>query len=162
MREEIKGLLQDGRALDFLEISNELKYSRKLDSTLANTLSDMVNNYELTLTKKKKYMLFDLNEKNKNYVKGTFLDTKSNVGFVRVEGMDGDIYIPGNKTMGALDGDTVLVYIKKTPSFERKAEGEVKSIIKREVNNKVGEVYHYEKKIMVSLDDKKNNKLIYL
>ena len=162
MEEEIKNLLKDGRALDFLEISNELKYSRKLDSTLANTLANMVNNYELTLTKKKKYMLFDLNEKNKNYVKGTFLDTKSNVGFVRVEGMDGDIYIPGNKTMGALDGDTVLVYIKKTPSFERKAEGEVKSIIKREVNNKVGEVYHYEKKIMVSLDDKKNNKLIYL
>ena len=41
-------------------------------------------------------------------------------------------------------------------------EGEIVKIINREVNNKVGEIYHYDKKIMVSLDDKKFKKLIYL
>ena len=161
MKEEIKKLLIDGEALDFFEISNKLKYGRELDHVLAETLTKMVNDYELSLTKKKKYMLFEKNEKNKNYVKGLFMDTKGSAGFVKVEGMD-DVYIHGSKTKGALDGDTVLVYLKKKALEDRKAEGEIVEIIKREVKNKVGEIYHYDNKIMVSLDDKKNNKLIYL
>ncbi len=162
MREEILNLLKDGKALDFMEISKRLGYTKDMDELLASKLTEMVNNFDLHLSNKGRYMLFKDNTKNDNYFKGKFMDTNGAYGFVRVEGLDDDIFIPGNKTMGAINGDEVLVYLVKGSKDGKKMEGEVVKIINREVNNKVGEVYHYDGKIMVSLDDKKFKKLIYL
>ena len=162
MREEILELLSDGKALDFLEISKSLGYTKDMDELLASTLNKMVNDYDLHITNKKRYMLFKNNEKNNNYFKGKFMDTNSTFGFVRVEGFTEDIFIHGSKTMGAINGDEVLVYLTKVAKKDKKMEGEIVKIINREVNNKVGEIYHYDKKIMVSMDDKKFKKLIYL
>ena len=162
MRNEILNLLKDGKALDMLEISKALGYTKDMDELLASKLTEMVNSYDLHLSNKGRYMLFKDNEKNSNYFKGIFMDTKSDYGFIRVEGMEDDIFVPGSKTNGALNGDEVLVYLTKGASKGKKMEGEVVKIINREVNNKVGEIYHYDGKIMVSLDDKKFKKLIYL
>ncbi len=162
MREEILKLLSDGSALDFLEISKSLGYTKDMDDLLASTLNKMVNNYDLHITNKKRYMLFEKNEKNDNYFKGKFMDTNGAYGFVRVEGITDDIFVHGSKTLGAINGDEVLIYVKKFAKDGKKMEGEIVKIINREVNNKVGEIYHYDKKIMVSLDDKKFKKLIYL
>ena len=162
MRDEILSLLKDGKALDILEISKALGYTKDMDELLASKLTEMVNSYDLHITNSGRYMLFKDNEKNSNYFKGIFMDTKSDYGFIRVEGMEDDIFVPGSKTNGALNGDEVLVYLTKGASKGKKMEGEIVKIINREVNNKVGEIYHYEGKIMVSLDDKKFKKLIYL
>ena len=162
MREEILKLLSDGKALDFLEISKSLGYTKDMDELLASTLNKMVNDYDLHITNKKRYMLFEKNEKNNNYFKGKFMDTNGAFGFVRVDGISDDIFVHGSKTMGAIDGDDVLVYLTKYAKDGKKMEGEIVKIINREVNNKVGEIYHYDGKIMVSLDDKKFKKLIYL
>ena len=162
MREEILNLLKDGKALDMLEISKKLGYPKDMDELLANKLREMVANYDLHLSNKGRYMLFKDNTKNDNYFKGIFMDTNSNYGFVRVGAFEDDIFIHGSKTMGAINGDEVLVYLTKGASKGKKMEGEIVKIINREVNNKVGEVYHYDGKTMVSLDDKKFKKLIYL
>ena len=162
MREEILKLLSDGKALDFLEISKSLGYTKDMDELLASTLNKMVNDYDLHITNKKRYMLFKNNEKNNNYFKGKFMDTNGAFGFVRVDGIPDDIFVHGSKTMGAINGDEVLVYLTKFAKNDRKMEGEIVKIINREVNNKVGEIYHYDGKIMVSMDDKKFKKLIYL
>ena len=63
MKEEIKELLKDGEALDFCEISKRLGYTKDMDELLASTLNKMVNYYDLHLTNKKRYMLFEMNEK---------------------------------------------------------------------------------------------------
>ena len=162
MKNEILKLLENGKPLDILEISKALGYTKEMDELLASTLTEMVNSFDLHITNKGRYMLFRDNEKNTNYFKGKFMDTNSAFGFVRVEGMDEDIFIHGSKTMGAINGDLVLVYLTKGSSHGKKMEGEIVKIINREVNNKVGEIYHYDGKIMVSLDDKKFKKLIYL
>ena len=166
MREEILKLLSNGKPLDMVEISKRLGYTKEMDELLASKLTEMVNNYDLHLTNKGRYMLFKDNEKNENYYKGKFMDTTGTFGFVRIEGFSDDVFIHGNKTMGAINGDEVLVYLTKNPykkrGESRKAEGEIVKILNREVNNKVGEIYHYDGKIMVSLDDKKFKKLIYL
>ena len=162
MKEEILNLLKDGKALDFLEISKKLGYTKDMDELLASKLTEMVNECDLHMTNKGRYMIFKDNEKNSNYFKGKFMDTNGSFGFVRVEGLSDDIFISGNKTNGALNGDEVLVYLTKGASKGKKMEGEIVKIINREVNNKVGEIYHYDGKIMVSLDDKKFKKLIYL
>lgn len=165
MKEElfnnIIDLLKENNSLDFIEITNKLGYGKDMDTMIAEVLTEMVNKYDLSLSKKGRYMLFQNNEKNKDVYKGKYLDTKGTAGFVEVEGMD-DIYIHGSKSKGAMEGDTVLVHLVKKAKDDRKAEGEIFEIIKREVNNKVGEVYHFKKKIMVSLDDKRYKKLIYL
>ena len=162
MRDEIIKLLSDGKALDFIEISKSLGYTKDMDELLSSTLNKMVNNYDLHITNKKRYMLFEKNEKNDNYFKGKFMDTNGTYGFVRVEGITDDIFVHGSKTLGAINGDEVLIYVKKVAKDGKKMEGEIVKIINREVNNKVGEIYHYDKKIMVSLDDKKFKKLIYI
>ncbi len=162
MRDEVLELLKDGKALSFIEISEALKYSKDMDEMLAKVLNDLVNEYELCITNKGRYMLFSLNEKNQGYVKGRFMDTSGDFAFVRVLGMEEDIYIHGSKTNGALNGDIVLVYITKKSKHDRKCEGQVVKIISRDNTNKVGEVYHYEGRLMVSLDDKKIKKLVYL
>ena len=162
MRDEILKLLENGKALDFFEISKRLGYTKDMDELLASKLTEMVNNYDLHLTNKNRYMLFKNNEKNDNYFKGKFMDTNASYGFVRVEGLSDDIFVHGNKTNGAINGDEVLVYVTKGSRDGKKMEGEIVKIVNREVNNKVGEIYHYDKKIMVSLDDKKFKKLIYL
>ena len=162
MREEILNLLKDGKALDMIEISKRLGYTKEMDDLLANKLNEMVENFDLHLSNKGRYMLFKDNTKNDNYFKGKFMDTNGTFGFVRVEGLDEDIFVIGKKTMGAINGDEVLVYVTKGAKDGKKMEGEIVKIINREVNNKVGEIYHYDGKIMVSLDDKKFKKLIYL
>ena len=162
MREEILELLKDGKALDMLDISKKLGYTKDMDELLASKLTEMVNNYDLHLSNKGRYMLFKDNTKNDNYFKGKFMDTNGTYGFVRVEGMTDDIFVSGNKTMGAINGDEVLVYVTKGSKDGKKMEGEIVKIINREVNNKVGEIYHYDGKTMVSLDDKKFKKLIWL
>ena len=166
MREEILELLKNGDILDFFEISKRLGYTKEMDELLASKLTEMVNNCDLHMTNKGRYELFKNNDKNSNYYKGKFMDTTNTFGFVRIDGFSDDVFIQGSKTMGAINGDEVLVYLTKTPyrkhGEDRKAEGEIVRIISREVNNKVGEVYHYDGKIMISLDDKKFKKLIYL
>ena len=162
MKEEILELLKDGKSLDFIEISKRLGYTKDMDSLLARTLNEMVNTCDLHITNKKRYMLFEKNKQNDNYFKGKFMDTNGAFGFVRVEGVDDDIFVHGSKTMGAINGDEVLVYVTKGAKGSKKVEGEIIKIVNREVNNKVGEIYHYDGKIMVSLDDKKFKKLIYL
>ena len=120
MREEILDLLKDGKALDFLEISQSLGYTKDMDDLLASTLNKMVNNYDLHLTNKKRYMLFEKNEKNNNYFKGKFMDTNGAFGFVRVEGINDDIFVHGSKTLGAINGDEVLIYVKKFAKMAKK------------------------------------------
>ena len=161
IEQKILELLQGGKALEFLEISQKLGLTVNDDNMLAEKLTEMVNNYTLYHTNKGRYMIFEDNDKNQNYVKGKYLDTKSDYAFVRVEGMD-DVFIHGSKSGGALNGDTVLVYLTKNATDERKCEGQVVKIIEREVSEKVGEIYYLNGRMAVSLDDKKFKKIIFL
>ena len=162
MKKDILKLLENGKALDFIDISEKLGLNKSQDEELANTLTEMVNNYDLYRTNKGRYMIFRDNEKNANYYKGTFMETNNDYGFVRVEGMDDDIFVHGSKTNGALSGDTVLVMTTKKAKDERKMEGAIVKIIERDTNERVGEIYHYKGKTLVSLTDKRFKKLIAL
>ena len=64
---------------------------------------------------------------------GIFSGTKSGFGFVSPEeGYDRDIFIPEDKTLGAIDGDYVRIAYKTFKSFdgEEKTEGRVEKIEK--------------------------------
>ena len=71
------------------------------------------------------------------YVKGEFFGTAKGFGFVKVDGFKEDVFIPANKTLGALDGEMVIVKILS--QSEGGIDGEVASIYK-ELESLVGTV----------------------
>ena len=62
---------------------------------------------------------------------GVFSSSKSGFGFVRVEGLERDVFIPADKTASSIDGDFVeIIYHVYHDRFgEEKTEGRVKRII---------------------------------
>lgn len=71
------------------------------------------------------------------YVKGEFFGTAKGFGFVKVDGFKEDVFIPANRTMGALDGEMVIVKIMAQSNDA--VDGEVVSIYK-ELEGLVGAV----------------------
>ena len=74
--------------------------------------------------------------------RGVFSSSKSGFGFVKVEESERDIFIPEDKTLGAIDGDLVeIIYHTYTSRFgEEKTEGRVKKIVKYGRRTVVGTV----------------------
>lgn len=62
---------------------------------------------------------------------GKYMGTRRGFGFVRVEGMEEDIFIPDVYTKGAMDGDIVQVLIKKEAGGGKRCEGHVINILER-------------------------------
>ena len=73
---------------------------------------------------------------------GVFSSSKSGFGFVKVEGIERDIFIPEDKTASALDGDLVeIIYHSFTDRFgSEKTEGRVKRIIEYGRRSVIGTV----------------------
>lgn len=68
---------------------------------------------------------------------GVFSGTSRGFGFVTIEGMKEDIFIPENETKGALDKDIVQIVIKEEKTGKRK-EGSIAAILKRSTDTVVG------------------------
>ena len=161
MEQKILDLLSDKRLRTSLEIIEELGLGQENDELVIDALNRLSDDYTLYCTKKGKYMLFSDSELSKEFKKGVFSDTQNDYGFVDIGEVD-DVFIHGSNTNGAIEGDTVLVKIVKNKNNDRRCEGIIIKVIEHNIKNKVGEVYHYEGKMMVQLDDKKFKKLIIL
>ncbi len=79
-----------------------------------------------------------INIPSHGFVKGEFFGTAKGFGFVKVDGFKEDIFIPANKTMGALDGEMVIVKVM-SHNNDGGADGEVVNIYK-ELEGLVGAV----------------------
>lgn len=70
--------------------------------------------------------------RDETLARGVFSSSKSGFGFVTLEeGCERDIFIPEDKTLGAIDGDFVeiIYHIYKSRDGEEKTEGRVRKII---------------------------------
>ena len=76
--------------------------------------------------------------------RGVFSGSKSGFGFVSVEGVDRDIFIPEDKTLGAIQGDLVdiIYHTYKRAGGEIKTEGRVTKIVEYGVTTLVGTLIH--------------------
>lgn len=88
--------------------------------------------------------------KDPSLVEGTVVKLTENFGFVRVEGLEKDIFVSGKYMMGSVPGDVVL--LKKIPSSRRDFEGKVVEISK-EKHNLVGIVSNVGRFISVTLKE---------
>ncbi len=90
------------------------------------------------MIKEKERGRYQLNKSN-DYSIGTLELIRNGSGYVLVEDMEHDIFIPREHLNHALDGDTVEVYIYRSKPG-RKPQGEINKVLKRFKNRFVGTV----------------------
>ena len=157
MKEKIlKALENIHEAKTLIEINDLLKLTTVEElKDLQKNIEELVNDDQIFKTKKDKYLLM----KNCPGLKiGKLSVNKKGFGFLILDKED-DIYIAKNDLNGAINDDTVLVEITEKGL---KPEGRVLKIIKRDLENIVGEIKVIENKKILEPDDDKINLKIYL
>ena len=152
MKEEILKKLNDiYEAKSLIEINDIMGYTTPEElKDLEDTLNDMIKDYTIYFTKKERYILL----KNCKSLKiGRLTVNKKGFGFVVLPKED-DIHIDANNLNGAIHDDIVLCEITNAGI---KKEGRIVRIIKRDLDNLVGEITFKNNKIYLNLDDDKRN-----
>lgn len=137
---------------------NYKQIAAKLDVTDANTRNEIIKKLA-QLTAKKEIEEVEKGKfksiKNLNYYSGILdMNTKGS-GYVVVESLQEDVYIPENNLNKALHGDEVEVYIYNRRKRSRKPEGEVSQIIKRNKTEFVGVLQEQKNFGFVAIQDAK-------
>lgn len=157
MKEQIIEVLKDiHEAKTLMEINDLLNlHTVEEYKNLSKDINELVEEYELFRTKKEKYLLI----KNCPGLKiGKIAINKKGFGFLILDKED-DIYIGSENLNNAIHNDTVLVEIIKKGL---KPEGKVLKIVKRDLNNVVGEIMIKDSKMILKPDDEKLDIIIYL
>ncbi len=89
---------------------------------IKDEIQKMLNNGEIFEIRKGKFSVLP----SRGYVKGKFMSTSKGFAFCDI-GTGEDVFIPGNLTNGAIDGDEVVI---KLFSTDNGADGEIVSIVK--------------------------------
>lgn len=106
------------------EIAILLNIPKEQREDLKEVLDTLLSEGKIGISQKGKYGKPDLGS-----VAGIFSGHPKGFGFVAVEGMDQDVFIPEEKTGGALHGDTVLISTESKPDNGKKAEGHVVKVL---------------------------------
>lgn len=115
------------------ELAIFLQVPKEQRQELAKVLDSLVEEGRIGLTRRGKYTKVE----NTSYT-GVYESTKRGFGFVTVEGMDDDIFIPESATGGAFHGDTVRVAVTKRHAGKKRMEGKVIQIVERGIKELVG------------------------
>ena len=114
------------------ELAILLNVSRERREELKEVLDSLVADGKIGISKKGKYGKAETFARN-----GLFSGNARGFGFVTVEGMEQDVFIPEDKTSGAMDGDQVQLVIEREPAG-RRAEGAVVRILSRAHETVIG------------------------
>jgi len=102
------------------------------------------------------------NKKKRKY-EGIFRANEKGYGFVEFEDENmEDVFIPSKSVNGALDGDTVQINIYRMKTSERRAEGKIVKVLKREKDTVVGIFQKSRNFGFVVPDDKKFDTDIFI
>jgi ribonuclease R len=114
------------------EIAMLLQVPKEDRADLEVVLNELLSEGKIELSKKGKY-----SKSEGQFIVGTYTGHQKGYGFVTVEGMEDDIYIPENATNGALHKDVVQVVLLQGKSGKRQ-EGAITKIISHGMNEVVG------------------------
>lgn len=157
MKEEILRVLENiHEAKTAMEI-NDLLNLKSADEyrEVCESLNELVEEYLVFHTKKDKYILLQ----NCPSLKiGKLSLNKKGYGFVLLE-KEEDLYIPEDMINGATHDDIVLAEITRVGV---KREGKIVRVLKRDLQDMVGEIYEYHGKFRLKLDDEKKDLIVLL
>ena len=139
------------------ELSIVLGVSKQDRPVLERILTELIGEGRIEITKRGKYQ--------KSQVKllvGTFTSHPKGFGFVTIEEMDEDVFIPADKTLDAMHKDTVEIQVISGKAPGKRAEGVVTKIVERGMKTVVG-TYESSKNFgFVVSDDPKFSKDIFI
>lgn len=95
-------------------------------------LDELLREGRISITEKGKYV-----KPGKDILKGTFISNARGFGFVEIEGMETDLFIPEERVNGAFHNDTVQVRLLPEKTGKRQ-EAEVTQILSRGTTQVVG------------------------
>jgi len=121
----------------FQEILQLLEWSQKKRKMYKQLLNAWEESGEIYLKRNGKYTL----PEKEGFIKGEISISSGNFGFLDINGQ-ASVFIPGTYLNTAMNGDTVLVRILKESSDNKKREGEVYKVIKRNRDVIVGIFEH--------------------
>lgn len=157
MKQRVLEILQDKKdALTLIEINDlmDLQSAEQLKE-LSDLLNELNEENILYITKKDKYILYE----NCPFFKmGKLSVNKKGFGFVLLD-KEEDLYIDKDNLNGAVHDDYVLAEITKSGI---KREGRILKILKRQLDNLVGEIILKDNKKIIDLDDDKVNLILEL
>lgn len=97
-----------------------------------------------------------------NTFDGEFMATRRGFGFVRIEGREEDVFIPGKRCQNAFHGDLVQIRLTKQAVDGRRSEGEIVRVLTRKNHTIVGTFTKNKKITFVIPDNEKITKDIYI
>jgi len=121
-------------------------------------LDELVEEGRIIKTRHDKYAL----PEKLNLVVGKLDMTKNGYGFVVSKTEKEDIFIPASKINGAMNGDTVIARVINKGAFNKKTEGEIVKISKRNNEVIVGTFEENKNFGFVVPDDKKMNTDVFI
>ncbi|MCR5837579.1 MAG: ribonuclease R [Lachnospiraceae bacterium] len=114
------------------ELAVILNLPKERRTELEEVLAELLEEGKIILSKRGKYSI----SKEKRYT-GVFTSHEKGFGFVTVEGIEEDFFIPPSKTNGAFHLDTVDIIVDPLPTGKRK-EARVVKVISHEITSVIG------------------------
>ncbi|MBE5958400.1 MAG: ribonuclease R [Lachnospiraceae bacterium] len=114
------------------ELAVILNVPKERRPELEAVLSELLAEGKISLSKRGKYSI----SKEKRYT-GIFTSHEKGFGFVTVEGIEEDFFIPATKVNGAFHKDTVEIIVDPVPTGKRK-EGRVVRVVSHEITQVIG------------------------
>ena len=119
------------------EIAAVLNIPKSQRGELKEVLDALVSQGKASISKKGRY-----GRPEHCAVEGIYAGSRRGFGFVTVEGMERDVFIPEDQTGSALNGDRVRIVVTSQEAGERRAEGRVIRVLERANHQVIG---YYQK-----------------
>ncbi|MGI6153857.1 MAG: ribonuclease R [Christensenellaceae bacterium] len=142
IKEKVLKVIEKKVYADKKDLFGNIKAGKK---TIDNALGELESAHAVGRTKQGKYALAHV----LGFFKGTIEIKKNGFGFLRTGGELGDIYVAREGMRGAINGDTVLVKLRKRQSGRKNLEGKVVEILSPAERTVVGIVQVYKKTVYV-------------
>ena len=154
----ILSILNTSSPLNYKQISMKLGvHNPKARAEVIECLHYLMISDQIEEAKRGAYKI----KKRDKYYSGVFDLNSRGSGYVISEGFEEDVFIPSNKTMGALSGDEVEFYVLKRKK-RGKSEGEITQITKRTKTEYVGVIQINKNFAFVIPDNKQMPVDIYI
>ncbi len=119
------------------ELAAFLEIPRSQRDELKEVLDILVAEGKIGVSKKGRYGL-----PGESVLVGVFAGHARGFGFVTVEGLEQDVFIPAERTAGAMDKDRVQISVENGPARGKRQEGTVVKILERANGTVIG---YYQK-----------------
>lgn len=134
----------DQKTFEINDLSHGLSMEDAQDfKKLVMTVAELERDGKIVLSDHGAFML----PRSNGHVEGKFRKSQKGYGFVEIEGLEGDVFVPAHRTNHAMESDRVLISIDKASDIRngKGPEGTVQEILEHGVSHVIGEFYAYDK-----------------